>query len=77
MAEPKIAAGVGVSANVFAKGAAGKSLEQEIQKAMEQAVIDASAEGLRVDADAAQIRERMMAARQKVLDESSGGAKAG
>jgi hypothetical protein len=38
---------------------------------MNQAIVDACAEGLQVDADAAQIRERMMAARAKVLADAA------
>lgn len=68
--ESKLVGGVGASANVTAKGRVGKQLEQAIQRAMEQAIIDATEkDGLRVNEDAAQIRERILAARDKAIAE--------
>ena len=44
-----------------------KELAKRIEAAMVEAVQKACADGLRLNEDAAQIRERMMAAREEVL----------
>jgi hypothetical protein len=56
---------VGVSANSVSP--ARKALARQIEAAMVKAIEDACAEGLRVNEDAAKIRDRMMAARAAVL----------
>ena len=64
----KIAAAVGVSANSSLGGWTGKVRAEAIQKAMRAAIQQACAEGLRVNEDAAEIKARIMQARQRVLD---------
>lgn len=67
MSESKIVAAVGVSANALGPG--GKERAKIVEAAMQQAIVDACAEGLRVNEDATEIRARMMAARAKALAE--------
>lgn len=54
-----------VMSSSFSINANRKALAIEVQKAMAQAVHQALADGLRVDEDAPQVRERMMAAREE------------
>lgn len=67
MSESKIVAAVGVSANALSPR--GKERAKIVEAAMQQAIVEACAEGLRVNEDAAEIRARMMAARAKALAE--------
>lgn len=67
--ESKIVAAVGISANSSMGGPARIERVERIQAAMDKAVLDACADGLRVSEDAEQIRERVLAARQRILDE--------
>jgi 2-methylaconitate cis-trans-isomerase PrpF len=60
---------VGASSHTLNQTPSGKARAAAIEAAMSQAVLDASAEGLDVNKDAAKVRERMMAARQRVIDE--------
>jgi hypothetical protein len=59
---------VGTSSHTLDQTQAGKARAKAIEAAMSQAVLDASAEGLDVNKDAAKVRERMMAYRQAVID---------
>lgn len=60
--KPKIAAAVGVAVGVRSDRAA------RVEKAMADAVLAANAEGISVE-QSDEIRKRMLAARQRVLDE--------
>jgi hypothetical protein len=71
--EPKIVSAVGTSANTLTQTPQAKERAKRIEEAMRQAILDASAEGLNIDKDAAQVRERMLAARQRILDEERAG----
>lgn len=62
----RIASAVGVSSSSL--NPAHKSLAARVQAAMVAAVERACADGLRTDEDAAEIRSRMMAARERVLN---------
>lgn len=60
---PRIVEAVGI-----ASSAGKKNVAKLIEAAMSQAVTDAMAEGVNVN-DSDELRKRMMAARQKVLDQ--------
>jgi len=66
MARSRVVAAVGVSANTL--NPAAKARSGKVAEAMRQAVADALSCGLRTDEDAAEIRARMMAARERVLN---------
>jgi hypothetical protein len=84
MSESKIVAAVGIAsqasplhavdstdAAASARYQAARQRSKKIEAAMSQAVLDACAEGLNVDTDAVEVRARMMAARQRVIDEEN------
>ena len=65
-------AGPGVVAAVGSSGGAGgvkSDLAKRVEKAMQDAIVQATADGLRPNEDAAEIKKRMMDARQKIRDE--------
>lgn len=73
--ESKIVSAVGVATAVGMRGES-RALAQRIQAAMSQAILDANAEGISTSEEhSVELRARMLAARQRVLDEvRAGGA---
>jgi hypothetical protein len=66
MAESKIVSAVGVAAGMHVAGQEKSDLNKTIEKAMSDAVTQAHTDGV-IDPDA--IRDRILKARDKVLDE--------
>jgi hypothetical protein len=66
MAESKIVSAVGVAAGMHVAGQEKSDLNKALEKAMSDAVSQAHADGL---SDPDQIRQRILKARDKVLDE--------
>lgn len=65
--ESKIVTAVGIAVST---GSRGRAMAKRIENAMRQAVLDANAEGISTEEKNSDvIRERMMLARRKVLDE--------
>lgn len=66
MAESKIVSAVGVASGMHVAGQEKSDLNKAIEKAMSDAVAQAHVDGL---SDPDQIRQRILKARDKVLDE--------
>lgn len=72
MPEAKVVEGIGISSNVAMRGQ-GKVLAAAIQRAMGDAILACTAEGISTEEkNSSIIKARMMAARQAVLDQWNG-----